>query len=66
MKSMAVGIACTGAFLFATLLTCFLKIASNRRFAGLEPAISQIELCPAESLTTECPLNEEADTSPRD
>ena len=50
---MAVGIACTSFFLFVVLVGCFLKIASNHRFAGLERATSQIELNPFESSITE-------------
>ncbi|XP_020605314.1 dorsal-ventral patterning tolloid-like protein 1 [Orbicella faveolata] len=52
-RSMAVGIACTSFFLFVVLVGCFLKIASNHRFAGLERATSQIELNPFESSITE-------------
>ena len=50
---MAVGIACTSFFLFVVLVGCFLKIASNHHFAGLERATSQIELNPFESSITE-------------
>lgn len=52
-KSMAVGIACTSFFLFVILVACFLKIASSRRFAGLERTTSQIELNPTESSIVE-------------
>ena len=49
-RSMAVGIACTSFFLFVILVACFLKIASNRRFAGLEQTTSQTELNPTDSI----------------
>ena len=58
---MAVGIACTSFFLFVTLVACFLKIASNRRFAGLEGATSQIELNPTDSSITETFLCNDVD-----
>ena len=53
---MAVGIACTSFLLIVILVACFLRIASNRRFTGLQRASSQIALNPTDSSITETTL----------